>query len=102
MINPKVGISWHMIFNNTEVNSMEFQNAIVELVEKEYGVLHCIGDKYMEDETDNYYEIQNVPCLIYMRVNPQELILECIVVKTEKRTGYFEEEQEEDELPLGD
>jgi hypothetical protein len=92
MVFPKVEVAWHVVFNNTGLDNMKLQKAMIDLAEKEYGVLHCITKDYYENQRDNYYEVEDVSFLLYVKVNTDDLTLDYVAVKTEKREVNNDEE----------
>lgn len=84
---PKIEVAYNIVFNNTGFDWVNIQDAICEIVEKKYNVLHCITTKY--NERNNIggvrYEIQGVCCLFYFSVNTETLNIDVIAIKEDNR-----------------
>ena len=68
---PKIEVGYNIAFNNTGFDWTDIQDALCEIVEKKYRVLHSITTKYHEENNIGAvrYEIKGVWCLLYFKVN---------------------------------
>ena len=84
---PRIEVGYNIVFNNTGFDWTDIQNAICEIVEKKYRVLHCITTKYHEENNIGAvrYEIKGVWCLFYFKVNTENLNIDVITIKEDNR-----------------
>ena len=96
---PRIEIRYNIVFNNTGFNWTEIQDALCEIVEKEYRILNCITTKYHEENNIGAarYEINGVWCLLYLKVNTDNLNIDVIVIKEDNRTIIDNDEQGSEE-----
>lgn len=80
MKTAKININYQIVFNNTGLEWTDLQNAIIEGIE-EYGALHCIGRKYNELVTGKYVIIKDIHCLLYFKVNIENLEIDVTIVE---------------------
>ena len=94
---PRIEVGYNIVFNNTGFDWTDIQNAVCEIVEKKYRVLHCITTKYHEKNNIGAvrYEIKGVWCLFYFKVNVEILNIDVIAIKEDNR--YIEDELDGDE-----
>lgn len=92
---PKIEVGYNIVFNNTGFHWTDIQDAVCEIVEKKYRVLHCIPSKYHEENNISAvrYEIKGVWCLLYFKVNTENLSIDVIVIKEDNRTITDDEEK---------
>lgn len=86
---PRIEVGYNVVFNNTGFDTYtDIQNAICEIVEKEYQALHCITTKYHEQNNigATRYKIKGVLCLFYFKVNVETLNIDVIAIKEDNRT----------------
>ncbi len=84
---PKIEVAYNIIFNNTGFDWTDIQDAICDIVEKKYSVLHCISTKYHEnnDAGGVRYNIKGVWCLLYFKVNTEKLAIDVICIKEDNQ-----------------
>lgn len=84
---PRIEVGYNIVFNNTGFDWTVIQDAVCEIVEKKYRTLHCVTAKY--HETDNIgavrYEIRGVWCLLYFKVNVDNLAIDVVAIKEDNR-----------------
>jgi hypothetical protein len=80
-------VGYNIVFNNTGFDWTVIQDALCEIVEKKYGVLHCIGKSYHEENNigAERYEIKGLWCLFYFKVNTDNLSIDVIAIKEDNR-----------------
>lgn len=93
---PRIEAAYNIVFNNTGFGWAEIQNAVCEIIEKKYRVLHQIGKKYHEELGVPSYEIKGVRCLLYFKVNLDTLCIDVVAIKEDNRHINDEEGGEED------
>jgi len=79
MLDTKVHVCWDIIFNNTGIDWTILQPEIVRHIESQ--TLHCISDKFYEEVSGRYCVTNDIPIVLYYRVNPKELVIEVVVIK---------------------
>lgn len=42
---PRIEVGYNIVFNNTGFDWVDIQDAVCEIVEKKYHILHCVGKK---------------------------------------------------------
>ena len=91
---PKIEVGYNIVFNNTGFEWTDIQAAICEIVEKKYRTLHCITTKYHEENGIGAvrYEIKGVWCLLYFKVNTDNLAIDVIAIKEDNRNITEDEE----------
>lgn len=84
---PRIEVGYNIVFNNTGFNWTDIQDALCEIVEKKYRVLHCITTKYNEENNigAKRYKIKGVWCLFYFKVNTDKLSIDVIAIKEDSR-----------------
>ena len=94
---PRIEVGYNIVFNNTGFDWTDIQNALCEIVEKRYRVLHNITTEYHEknDIGATRYEIKGVWCLFYFKVNTENLHIDVIAIKEDNRPITDDEEYEE-------
>ena len=92
---PRIEVGYNIVFNNTGFDWTDIQNAVCEIVEKKYRVLHCISAKYYEKDNIGAvrYEIKGVWCLLYFKVNTENLCIDVIAIKEDNRVITDDSEQ---------
>lgn len=92
---PRIEVGYNIVFNNTGFAWTDIQNALCEIVEKRYRVLHCIGKEYHEanDIGATRYEIKGVWCLFYFKVNTDNLSIDVIAIKEDNRVITGDEDE---------
>ena len=95
---PRVEVSYNIVFNNTGFDWTDIQDALLEIVEKRYGALHCITTKYHEENNIGAvpYVIKGVKCLLYLKVNTEALAIDVVAIREDNRPNKDEEEGESD------
>ena len=96
---PRIEVGYNIVFNNTGFDWTYIQDALCEIVEKKYGVLHCVGKSYSEANNIGAvrYEIKGIWCLFYFKVNTDNLSIDVVAIKEDNRTITDSEEESEDE-----
>ena len=96
---PRIEVGYNIVFNNTGFEWADIQDALCEIVEKKYCVLHCVGKSYHEENGIGAvrYEIKGVWCLFYFKVNTDNLSIDVIAIKEDNRLITDSEEEREDE-----
>lgn len=94
---PRIEVAYNIVFNNTGFDWTEIQDAICEIVEKKYRVLHQVGKEYYELRNigATRYEIKGVWCLFYFKVNPESLCIDVIAIKEDNRDITDDEDEKE-------
>ena len=94
---PRIEVGYNIVFNNTGFDWTYIQDALCEIVEKKYGVLHCVGKKYNEENGIGAvrYEIKGVWCLLYFKVNTENLSIDVVAIKEDNRVVKDDEEGSE-------
>lgn len=92
---PRIEVGYNIVFNNTGFEWADIQNAVCEIVEKKYRVLHQVGTKYYEGNNigATRYEIKGVWCLFYFKVNTDTLNIDVVAIKEDNR--IIEDDEEE-------
>lgn len=92
---PRIEVGYNIVFNNTGFDWADIQDALCEIIEKKYRVLHCITTKYHEKNNigAERYEIKGVWCLLYFKVNTDNLNIDVIAIKEDNRTITDDEEK---------
>lgn len=95
---PRIEVSYNIVFNNTGFDWTVIQDAVCEIVEKKYRTLHCITAKYHEENNIGAvrYEIKGVWCLLYFKVNIEQLAIDVVAIKEDNRSG--KDDSEDDDL----
>ena len=85
---PRIEVGYNIVFNNTGFDWTDIQEVVCEIVEKKYRVLHNITTKYHEENNIGAirYEIKGVRCLLYFKVNTDNLNIDIIAIKEDNRT----------------
>lgn len=85
---PRIEVGYNIVFNNTGFDWTDIQDALCTIVEKKYRVLHSITTKYHEENNIGAvrYEIKGVWCLLYFKVNTDNLSIDVIAIKEDNRT----------------
>lgn len=91
----RIEVGYNIVFNNTGFNWTEIQDALCEIVEKEYRTLRCITTKYHEENNigASRCEIKGVWCLLYLKVNTDNLSIDVIAIKEDNRTITDDDEK---------
>ena len=91
---PRIEVSYNIVFNNTGFDWTYIQDAVCAIVEKKYRVLHSIATKYYEENNIGAarYEIEGVWCLLYFKVNTENLGIDVIAIREDNRTVTVEED----------
>ena len=99
---PRMEVAYNIVFNNTGFDWTDIQDAVCEIVEKKYLVLHCISAKYHEQNNigATRYEIKGVWCLFYFRVNTENLAIDVIAIKEDNRS--VKDDSDDDDLDWSD
>jgi hypothetical protein len=92
---PRIEVGYNIVFNNTGFDWVDIQEAVCNIVEKKYRVLHCVGKKYLEnsDISAIRYEIKGVWCLLYFKVNIENLCIDVVAIKEDNRVVANDEEE---------
>ena len=92
---PRIEVSYNIVFNNTSFDWTDIQDAICSIVEKRYHVLSSITTKYHEENNIGAvrYEIKGVWCLLYFKVNTDNLSIDVIAIKEDNRTITDDDEK---------
>ncbi len=92
---PRIEVGYNIVFNNTGFDWTDIQDAVCEIVEKKYRVLHCITAKYHEENGIGAvrYEIKGVWCLFYFKVNTNNLSIDVIAIKEDNRLVKEDDEK---------
>ena len=95
---PKIEVGYNIVFNNTGFDWTCIQSALCEIVEKRYQVLHCVGKSYNEAHGVGAvrFEIKDIWCLFYFKVNTDNLCIDVIAIKEDNRPqndGAVEQEE---------
>lgn len=92
---PRIEIRYNIVFNNTGFNWTDIHDALCEIIEKEYRILHCITTKYHEENNIGAVrcEIKGVGCLLYLKVNTDNLDIDVIVIKEDNRIIINDDEK---------
>lgn len=95
---PRIEVGYNIVFNNTGFDWTVIQDAVCEIVEKKYRVLHCITKNYNEEHGIGAvrYEIKGVWCLLYFKVNTDNLSIDVIAIKEDNRIVKDDDEGGED------
>lgn len=95
---PRIEVGYNIVFNSTGFDWTDIQDALCEIVEKKYRVLHCITAKYHEENNIGAvrYEIKGVWCLFYFKVNTDSLCIDVIAIKENNRPITDGEEDNEE------
>ena len=95
MMFPRIDVGYNIVVNNTGFDWTEIQDALCEIVEKKYRVLHSITTKYNEENNigAKRYEIKGVWCLLYFKVNTDNLSIDVIAIKEDNRTITEDDEK---------
>ena len=90
---PKIEVGYNIVFNNTGFEWTDIQSAICEIVEKKYGVLHCITKNYNEKNNVGAvrYKIKGIQCMLYFKVNTESLVIDVIAIKEDNRDSKYSE-----------
>ena len=96
---PRIEVSYDIVFNNTGFDWVDVQEAVCEIVEKRYGVLHCITTKYHEENNIGAipHMIEGVKCLFYFKVNTENLAIDVVAIREDNRPNKDDEEGESDD-----
>ena len=96
---PRIEVGYNIVFNNTGLDWTYIQDALCEIIEKRYRVLHCISTKYHEENNIGAvrYEIKGVWCLLYFKVNTDNLSIDVIVIKEDNRTITDDDDENDGE-----
>jgi hypothetical protein len=91
-------VGYNIVFNNTGFDWTVIQDALCEIVEKKYRSLHCIGKKYFEENNIGAvrYEIKGVWCLLYFKVNTDNLSIDVIAIKEDNRVVVVDNNDDEE------
>lgn len=94
---PRIEVGYNIAFNNTGLDWVDIQEAVCNIVERKYRVLHCVGKEYFEKGNigATRYAIKGVQCLLYFKVNPESLCIDVVVIKEDNRIITDDEEEEE-------
>lgn len=94
---PRIEVGYNIVFNNTGFDWVDIQEAVCNIVEKKYRVLHCVGKKYLEnnDIGATRYEIKGVWCLFYFKVNTENLCIDVVAIKENNRDISDDEDEKE-------
>ena len=92
---PRIEVGYNIVFNNTGFDWTDIQDAVCTIVEKKYRVLHNISTKYHEENNIGAvrYKIKAVWCLLYFKVNTENLSIDVIAVREDNRTITDNEEK---------
>lgn len=84
---PRIEVGYNIVFNNTGFDWTDIQDAVCTIVEKKYRVLHNITTKYHEESNIGAvrYEIKDVWCLLYFKVNTDSLSIDVVAIKEDNR-----------------
>lgn len=95
---PRIEVGYNIVFNNTGFDWTDIQDAVCEIVEKKYSVLHCVGKSYYEENGIGAvrYEIKGVWCLFFFKVNTEKLSIDVIAIKEDNRPIKHGEEDDEE------
>ena len=95
---PRIEVGYNIVFNNTGFDWTDIQDALCEIVEKRYRVLHSITTKYHEVNNIGAvrYEIKGVWCLFYFKVNTENLAIDVVAIKEDNRSIKGSEENDEE------
>lgn len=93
---PRIEVGYKIVFNNTGFNWIDIQDALCEIVEGKYRVLHNITTRYHEENNIGAvrYEIKGVWCLLYFKVNTENLSIDVIAIKEDNRVVTDDEDDE--------
>lgn len=96
---PRIEVAYNIAFNNTGFDWTDIQDAVCEIVGKKYGTLHCITTKYHEENNIGAvpYVIRGIKCLLYFRVNTENLGIDVVAIREDNRPNKDEEEGESDD-----
>ena len=85
---PRIEVGYNIAFNNTGFDWIDIQEAVCTIVERKYRVLHSITTKYHEENNAGAvrYEIKGVWCLLYFKVNTNNLQIDVVAIKEDNRT----------------
>lgn len=91
---PRIEVAYNIVFNNTGFDWTDIQDAVCEIVEHKYHVLHCVGKSYSEVNNigAERYEIKGVWCLFFFKVNTDNLNIDVIAIKEDNRVITDDEE----------
>ena len=91
---PRIEVAYNIVFNNTGFDWTDIQDALCEIVEHKYHVLHCVGKSYSEVNNigAERYEIKGVWCLFFFKVNTDNLSIDVIAIKEDNRPIKDDEE----------
>lgn len=91
---PRIEVAYNIVFNNTGLDWTDIQDAVCEIVEQKYHVLHCVGKSYSEVNNigAERYEIKGVWCLFFFKVNTDNLSIDVVAIKEDNRTIKDDEE----------
>ena len=94
---PRIEVGYNIVFNNTGFDWTYIQDALCEIVERKYHVLHCITTKYHEENNIGAvpYDIKGVRCLLYFKVNTDNLSIDVVAIKEDNRVIQDDEEGDE-------
>ena len=56
---PRIEVGYNIVFNNTGFDWTDIQDALCEIVEKKYRVLHSITTKYHEEIISVQYDTKS-------------------------------------------
>lgn len=95
---PRIEVSYNIVFNNTGFDWTDIQDAVCEIVEKKYCTLRGITTKYHEENGIGAvpYMIKGVKCLLYFRVNTENLGIDVVAIREDNRPNKDDEEGESD------
>lgn len=84
---PRIEVGYNIVFNNTGFDWTAIQEALCTIVEKKYRTLNCITTKYHEENNIGAvrYEIKGVWCLLYFKVDTDNLSIDVIAIKEDNR-----------------